>query len=409
MGGKIIRSFIGLTVLAAGLLAPPVWLAVGQEAPRLIGLAMTAPVEAPAPPAPAEPPAPLLPATTARLDAYALETSFNGALLVAQGDRVLLRQAYGEADHEAKTPNTPQTRFRVASVSKQFTAAAILRLQDQGVLSVDDKVCRWIDPCPPAWRDITLHHLLTHTSGISDITARPGWREARRIPKTPQQLQAESARLPLDFPPGARLRYSNAGYNLLGDVVTAASGQPYHAFLKAQFFDPLGMKDTGFDDGNAGTAMGYAWLENGRTPQPESNASLVYAAGGLYSTLDDMLIWTRALHRGGLLSPRSYEQMIAPHAMPETRPNAKFGPTRFGYGLMLADLGERMDPAFTAAQIYHTGSWSGFRALVVYDPAHDVTAIAWTNHYPRRDALFLITQWAVAELAGAPVPDRIAE
>lgn len=404
----------GLVAVTAALMAPSWRPAQAWEAPiralkavlapqaASTGAAVTAPVLRAAAPEPAA-----LAQTEARLEAYAAETGFNGAMLAAQGDRVLLRRAYGEADHEAGRPNTPETRFRIASVSKQFTAAAILRLQDQGVLSVDDPVCRWITPCPTAWSGITLHHLLTHTSGISDITARPGWREGRRIPKTPQQLQADSARLPLDFAPGTRLRYSNAGYNLLGDVVTAASGQPYHAFLQAQFFTPLGMKDTGFDDGDAGTAMGYAWLEAGRTPQPESNASLVYASGGLYSTLDDLLTWTRALHHG-LLSETSYRQMIAPHAGSPRRDGAQFEPSRFGYGLMLADLGERMEPAFVGRQIYHTGSWGGFRALVVYDPAHDVTVVAWTNHYPRRDALFLITQWAVAERAGAPLPDRVA-
>lgn len=403
-----VRVFVGAAVVAAALLSPPVWLAVGREAPRLIGLRPPSPTVAPQP-LPAAPEVSALPGTIERLDALAAAGEFNGALLVARGDRVLLRRAYGEADHEAGTPIAPDTRFRIASVSKQFTAAAILRLQDQGVLNVSDPVCRWINPCPAAWSGITLHHLLTHTSGISDLTRRVGWAEGRRIAKTPEELQADSARLPLDFPPGTTLRYSNAGYNLLGDVVTAASGQPFHAFLKAQFFDPLGMRDTGFDDGEQGAAMGYEWIGGVRTPQPVSNASLVYAAGGLYSTLDDLHVWTRALHHGGVLSPQAYARMTSPHAMPERRAGARFEPSRFGYGLMLADLGSRMDPVFTAEQIYHTGSWAGFRALVVYDPARDVIAVAWTNHYPYRDSLFLATQWAVAEVAGVPLPDRIAE
>ena len=349
-----------------------------------------------------------LPLTSARLDDLVARGGFNGAVLAARGDEVVLRKVFGTANYERDEPLTLDSRFRIASVSKQFTAAAILRLQDRGVLSVDDPLCRWVQPCPAAWGGITLHHLLSHTSGVSDNLSRPGWQERRRIPQTPQELQADSAALPLDFPPGTRMRYSNAGYNLLGDVVEAASGRPFHEFLRAEFFEPLEMDDTGHDDGTVQTAMGYAWLEGVRTPQDEPNSSIVHAAGALYSTPGDLLKWSRALHGGRLLSADSYRRMTTAHNPPLPSPPRGRAPRGLGYGLFMADMGARMEPAFRSFQIHHTGSWAGTRALVSYQPETDVTVIALSNHYPQRDALFLITQWVMAETGGRPLPDRIA-
>ena len=350
-----------------------------------------------------------LPQLSGRLGDMAALGGLNGGVLVARGDTVLFRRVYGTADHERDRPMALDTKFRIASVSKQFTAAAILRLQDQGVLSVEDPVCRWIRPCPEAWAPVRIHHLLSHTSGIPDLMQRPGWGEMRRTHQTPEQLTAASAQFRLSFEPGTRLRYSNAGYNLAGAIITAATGRDYLEFLRGEFFEPLGMEDTGFDDGSVETAMGYAWLAGGRTPQPDSNASIVYAAGGLYSTLDDLLAWNRALHGGALLSAEGYALMTAPHQPPEAPSPAGRPPRGWGYGLVMADLGSRMEPGFLAGQIYHTGSWAGFRALVTYHLASDTTVIALSNYYSQRDALFLATQWAVAEVIGAPLPDRIAD
>ena len=349
-----------------------------------------------------------LPQLSARIDALPVLGGFSGAVLVARGDEVLFRRVYGTANHELGRPMALDTKFRIASVSKQFTAAAILRLQDEGVLSVDDPVCRWIQPCPEAWAPVRIHHLLSHTSGIPDLMQRPGWGEMRTTHQTPAQLTAASAEYRLSFEPGTKIRYSNAGYNLAGAIIEAATGQGYHDYLRTEFFEPLGMADTGFDDGSVETAMGYAWLAGGRTPQPESNASIVYAAGGLYSTADDLLAWNRALHGGRLLSAESYRQMTSPHNPPGDEGPPGRPPRGWGYGLFMADLGSRMEPGFLAGQIYHTGSWAGFRALTTYHPAQDVTVVALSNYYHQRDALFLATQWAVAEVIGAPLPERIA-
>ncbi|MCQ3971226.1 beta-lactamase family protein, partial [Klebsiella pneumoniae] len=142
----------------------------------------------------------------------------------------------GLADRATGTPIDLNSRFRLASVSKQFTAAAILRLQDEGVLSVDDPLCRWVQPCPEAWEPVRLRHLLSHTSGVPDLMAQAGWGRRRVAPTTLADLTTASSFYRLQFEPGTKIRYSNAGYNLLAAVVEAAAGMEFHAWLQANFF-----------------------------------------------------------------------------------------------------------------------------------------------------------------------------
>ncbi len=348
-----------------------------------------------------------LPDLTEQLDRWGGSGAFTGGVLVAKGDQVLFRQVYGYADRSLGKPLALDSRFRLASVSKQFTAAAILRLQDEGVLSVDDPLCRWINPCPAAWAPIRLHHLLSHSSGVPDLMARPGWGLRRVTPATPAELTAESAQYGLQFAPGTKVRYNNAGYNLLGYVVQKASGLPLRDYLRDAFFEPLGMADTGFEDDASGVVMGYANFAGGPTPQPNHNVSIIFAAGALYSTLDDLLVWERALHGGKLLSPESYRQMIADHAPADT-PDERGRPRRdWGFGLFVNSLGRRVRPDFLDRQIYHTGSWSGFRNLVTYQPDGDVTVIVLSNNYHQREAVFLLSQQGMAEALGRPFPTAL--
>ncbi len=350
-----------------------------------------------------------LPQLTAQLDRWGGSGAFTGGVLVARGDQVLFRQVYGFANRAEGRPLALNSRFRLASVSKQFTAAAILRLQDEGVLSIWDPLCKWIQPCPAAWQPIRLHHLLSHTSGVPDLMARPGWGLRRVTPATPEELTADSMQFGLQFPPGTKVRYNNAGYNLLGAVVEKASGQPLHDYLRTAFFQPLGMADTGYDDDASDVVMGYANLSAGApTPQPDANVSIIFAAGALYSTLDDLLIWQQALHRGHVLTPNSSRQMIADHA-PDDTPDERGKPRRlWGYGLYEKELGRQVSPDFLDNQIFHTGSWSGFRNLVTYQPDADVTVIVLSNNYHSRDAVFLLSQQGMAEALGRPFPTATA-
>lgn len=350
-----------------------------------------------------------LPQLTEQLNRWGASGQFTGGVLVAKGDTVLFRQVQGFADRRRGTPLALDSRFRLASVSKQFTAAAILRLQDEGVLSIDDPVCRWIQPCPPAWEPIRLRHLLGHSSGIPDLMARPGWGLRRVTPATISELTAETARYGLQFPPGSKVRYNNAAYNLLGAVVESASGTPLHAYLQTAFFAPLGMADTGYDNAASGVVMGYANLGGGGpTEQPDANVSIIVGAGALYSTLDDLLVWQRALHRRGLLSPRSHALMIADHAPADTPPERGRPRRDWGFGVFANSIGQRVSPPLPDRQIFHTGSWSGFRNLVTYQPDEDVTVIVLSNNFHQRDAVFLLAQQGMAEALGRPFPTAMA-
>ncbi len=383
-------------------------LVVGLVAWVTIRPAPTAPAPEPLPPRPPLVVVESLPQLTAQLNRWGASGQFTGGVLVARGDEVLFRQVHGFANRNLGTPLELNSRFRLASISKQFTAAAILRLQDEGVLSIDDPLCKWIQPCPPAWAPIRLHHLLGHSSGIPDLMARPAWGIRRVTPTSMEELTVESTRYGLQFPPGTKVRYNNAGYNLLGAVVEKASGARLHDYLRTAFFEPLGMADTGYDDGASDVVMGYANLAGGLTEQPNANVSIIVGAGAMYSTLDDLLVWQRALHSGNLLSPRSHAMMIADHA-PSDTPDERGRPRRgWGFGVFDNSIGQRVSPPFLDRQIFHTGSWSGFRNLMSHQPAGDVTVIVLSNNFHQRDAVFLLSQQAMAEALGRPFPTAMA-
>jgi CubicO group peptidase (beta-lactamase class C family) len=351
-----------------------------------------------------------LPQLAARLDREVAAGRFMGAVLVAKGDHVLFRQVYGKANYERDQPLALNSRFRLASISKQFTATAILRLQDEGKLNVSDPVCKWIQPCPKAWEPVRISHLLSHTSGIPDLMARPGWGMRRTTHATLAELTEDSKRFGLQFQPGTKVRYDNAGFNLAAAIVEKASGRAYETYMRETFFEPLGMKDSGLDldGGDHRVIMGYANFPGGLAAQPNANTSIVAGAGAVYSTLDDLLVWQRALHRGELLKPVSYQQMLADHA-PEDTPKERGHPRRdWGYGIFSNRLGDQVRPSFQDRQIYHTGSWGGFRNLMLYQPDQDVTVIVLSNNYHLRDQVFLITQQAMAEALGREFPTTLA-
>ena len=389
---RLVIAIVAVVVLAASVFAAIQTSRPGAEA------AITAHGAAPPrPPVQVVEDLPLLAAEMAR------HPRFMGGILVARGDTVLFRQVYGLADVDTGQPLSLTSRFRLASVSKQFTAAAVLRLQDQGKLNVTDPVCRWIQPCPTAWQPVRIEHLLSHTSGIPDLMARPGWGTRRVTPATLDQLTEDSTRFGLSFAPGTKVAYDNAGFNLAAAIVERASGMAFADYLKVTFFGPLGMDDTGLGDAD-GVVAGHAQFPRGLTAQREPNVSIVMGAGALYSTLDDQLAWQRALHHGHVVSAPAYAAMIADHSPADTKPE-RGRPHRFwGFGLFDKALGLQVVPAFAERQIYHTGSWSGFRNLVTYQPEADVTVIVLSNDYHQRDQVFLISQQAVAEALGRPFP-----
>ena len=200
------------------------------------------------------------------VQSYVKSGKFMGSVLVARGDDVLMSKGYGMADLDGKIGNDASTKFRLGSLTKQFTAASILLLEERGKLKVEDPVKKFLPDAPAAWDKITIFHLLTHTSGIPNFTSFPEYRGSEALPTTPEKLVARFRDKPLDFEPGTEWRYSNSGYVLLGYLLERITGQKYADFLQANIFSPLGMKDSGYDSNTADIphrAIGYELGRNG--------------------------------------------------------------------------------------------------------------------------------------------------
>lgn len=188
---------------------------------------------------------------TARMEqiiqTYAKDNLFMGTVLVVKDDQVVLDKAYGSANLEWNIPNTVDTKFRLGSLTKQFTAASILLLEERGKLKLDDPVKKYLPEAPADWDKVTIYNLLTHTSGIANMTEFDNFKEVMRKTWTPAELIADFRDKPLDFQPGEKFHYSNSGYVVLGAVIEKVAGIPYAQFLQDNILTPLGLKDTGYD------------------------------------------------------------------------------------------------------------------------------------------------------------------
>lgn len=242
------------------------------------------------------------------IDAYVRDDRFTGAILVTRKGRVLVDKGYGPADRSVGTLNTPDTRYHIASITKPFTATAILMLQDRGQLSIDDPLTKYIPDAPTAWQGITLRHLLAHTSGLGDhnplLTGHFG--EAF----TPARLWGIIRTLPLDSQPGEKYQYSNAGYSILGLVIEKVSGQAYGDFLRANIFVPLHMDATAYNPPvGPKDAIGYEMGEDAPVAAAHRDLTSSFSAGGLVSTTHDLLKWQEALFGGRLISKAALAEM----------------------------------------------------------------------------------------------------
>lgn len=299
---------------------------------------------------------------------------FSGALLVAQGGKVLLSKGYGMANRELGMPNTPQTKFRVGSITKQFTALAILHLEQQGKLNVQDPICRYIPDCPKAWQPITIHHLLTHTSGIPNFTEFAGYQEFKKQLTSPVEIINLFRDQPLDFVPGEGWNYSNSGYIVLGYIIERVSGRSYAVFLQHNIFEPLRMVDTGYDDNRATItqrAIGYA---TATINADYIDMSVPYAAGGLYSTVQDLFLWDRALYPNSLIPISLQNEMFTPFVTIPVigREGLSNAGASYAYGW-------RIGKKFNRLWIAHGGGIDGFSAKLDRYPDDNVTIILLSN------------------------------
>lgn len=303
----------------------------------------------------------------AKLDEYMAAAvklgRFSGSVLVARDGKVLLSKGYGMANLELDVPNTPQTKFRIASVTKPFTATAIMLLQERGALNVQDKLCKHVADCPPAWSAITIHHLLTHTSGVPNYTGFPDYVATMREAATVESLIGRFKNKPLDFAPGGEYRYSNSGYALLGHIIERVSGIPYAQFIQRNIFTPLRMADSGFDGPFRilkNRAAGYSRSGETVINAPFIAMTIVYSAGGLFSTVEDLYLWDQALAANALLSPASMATMLTPVA------------NDYGYGW---GTGRQLN----RRHVGHNGQVNGFTSVLARYPDDRAVVIILTN------------------------------
>lgn len=246
---------------------------------------------------------------------YVGDKFFMGSVLVVKDGHTLIDQGYGSADLEWNIPNSPSTKFRLGSITKQFTAASILLLQERGKLSIDDPVSKYMPDAPAAWSKITIYNVLTHTSGIPSFTGFSDYRTTEWKDTTPTELVARFRDKPLDFEPGSKFFYSNSGYVLLGYLIEKISGQSYADFLQKNIFTPLNMQDTGIDSNAAilpQRAQGYRRTPHGIEHDGYISMTIPFSAGALYSTTGDLLKWEQGLFGGKVLRPESLAKMTTP-------------------------------------------------------------------------------------------------
>ena len=288
---------------------------------------------------------------------------FMGTVLVARGDAVVLSKAYGVANLEWNIPNTPATKFRLGSLTKQFTAASILLLEERGKLKVDEPVKTYLPDAPAAWDKITIFNLLTHSSGIPNFTSFPDYAATQAFATPVEKIVARFRDKPLDFAPGEKMSYSNSGYLLLGYLIERISGGSYATFVQDNIFTPLGMKDSGYDSNSAvilRRASGYAPSPTGPVNAGFIHMSIPHAAGALYSTTEDLLKWQQALNGARVVSAASLQKMTTPFK------------GDYAFGLVVRTVNGRK-------MIAHGGGIEGFNTAMSYFPDEKLSIVVLSN------------------------------
>ena len=304
----------------------------------------------------------------AKADAYVASYvnagRFYGSVLVAKGGKVILTRGYGLANMELDVPNKPETKFRLGSITKQFTSAAILQLQEQGKLRVTDEISKYIPDSPDTWKGITIHYLLSHTSGIPSYTNGPDYvQHMREETHGPLEFIKRFRDKPLDFKPGSQFAYDNSGYYLLGVIIEQVSKMKYEDYLRQNIFDKVGMTDTGYDWPSTilkNRSTGYS-KDKGRIVNSQYlDMGQPYAAGSLYSTVLDLYKWDRALCTTQVLSPKSIEAAFTPNL------------NNYGYGWFIeAQRGHKT--------VGHGGGINGFSTVIQRAIEEDAVAIVLSN------------------------------
>jgi CubicO group peptidase (beta-lactamase class C family) len=321
--------------------------------------------------------------------AQTIANSFSGAVLIARHGKVVFSGGYGDADIEHGVRNDTRTRFRIGSVTKPLTAILVLKLQEDGALKVSDPICRYFEPCPPQWAPLTIHHLLSHTSGVENLNADEDLLVREAQPATRDEVFARFRDAPLRFPPGEKFEYSNSNYHLLGAIVEKVTGQTFGDALAQRVLAPASMVDTFMGSASAPTervAVGYRPSDDG-TLKPDARADPVwlFAAGGVFSTAEDLLRLGEALKGERVLTEASKTLMWTPVQ------------GDYGYGWSTPEP----SPSTLNRRIrMHSGRSQGYTACFVQFVDDDVTGIVLSNNV-MADTCTIIKDLAAIELGDA--------
>lgn len=290
---------------------------------------------------------------------YVDNGKFNGSVLVVENGKVIFKKGYGLANMEWNIPNTPDTKFRLGSLTKQFTAMLIMQLVEQGKLKLEGKITDYLTDYPKAAGDkITIHHLLTHTSGIPNYTNLPAFKTFNRNRYKPADFLKQFSDLPLEFEPGSAFAYSNSGYFLLGAIIEKVTGKTYEKVLQENIFTPLQMNNTGYDmffKILPKRATGYDRWNLEYENAPYIDMSIPYAAGSLYSTVEDLALWDQALYSDKLLSASSKAIMLTPYKSDYA----------YGWGVSKTQIAQLKD---SVEVMGHQGGVNGFNTSLIRIP-----------------------------------------
>ena len=344
-------------------------------------------------------------ALVSKIDSLAATTLSQGPVAalsigVKRGDQLLLAKGYGEADVENAVPATAETVYRIGSITKQFTAAAIMQLVEGGKIGLEDPITDHLMDYPTQGHKVTIRHLLTHTSGIKSYTGLEAWRPKMTLDLTDEELLALFKDEPFDFAPGERYLYNNSAFYMLGMVVGEAGGTTYREYIDAHLFGPLGLTGSSYCDERPiipGRAEGYEVVEGQLMNDAYLSMNQPGAAGALCSTVLDLLSWSSALRGGRVVSTASYGQMTTSATLSDG------SSTGYGFGLGLGSL--EGNP-----RVSHGGGINGFNTMLAHYPESDLDVVVLSNTtgaHPGRIAE-TIAKWVHGIEVPAVLEERLA-
>lgn len=302
------------------------------------------------------------------LEAKYPENAPGANFLIAKKGKVMYKKAFGQANLELNIPMTTEHVFQIGSMTKQFTAIAVLMLVEEGKISLDDEITQFIPDYPTRGYSITIHHLLTHTSGIKSFTSMKGLKSIAQKELSPSELIDFFKNEDFDFAPGEKFKYNNSGYVILGSIIEITSGQSYADFIEEHIFKKLGMASSQYASHRkvvANRASGYH-DRDGYINARHISFSIPYASGSLMSSVDDLLIWQEAIKNNILISKETTEKAFTNY----TTHNGT--PINYGYGWHLKTIDKTLSRE-------HGGAIFGFKSMAVYLPEKDIYIIGLNN------------------------------